>query len=82
MAMQTAVNRGLFDLSYPSAIGELISSEVVQPAPQGPYVNGIPRAEYTVGSHRMRLAQELYRYMSRGRQGMLGGGPGSLPSRL
>ena len=49
MAMQTAVSRARFDMNCPSATGQIISREVVQPALQGPFVNGIERAEFTVG---------------------------------
>jgi hypothetical protein len=49
MAVQTAVSRGRFDLQCPSATGTVISREVVQPALQGPWVNGIQRNEFTVG---------------------------------
>ena len=49
MAMQTAVSRGQFELSCPQASGMVISREVVQPALQGPWVQGIQRAEYTIG---------------------------------
>ncbi len=49
MAMQTAVNRGQFEMNCPEATGTLISREVIQPALQGPYVGGIQRAEYTIG---------------------------------
>lgn len=49
MAVQTAVSRAQFEMNCQSATGEIISREVVQPALQGPYVNGIQRAEFTVG---------------------------------
>jgi len=49
MAIQTAVKRGQFELNCPAATGEVISREVVQPALQGPWVEGIQRAEYTIG---------------------------------
>ena len=49
MAIQTAVNRGKFEMNCPQVTGELISREVVQPALQGPYVGGIQRAEFTAG---------------------------------
>lgn len=49
MAIETAVRRGQFEMNCPSASGELISREVVQPVLQGPFVGGIQRAEYTVG---------------------------------
>ena len=49
MAMQTAVSRGQFEMNCPAATGTVLSREVVQPALQGPLLNGIQRAEYTVG---------------------------------
>lgn len=48
-AMQTAVSRGQFEMNCPAATPTLISQEVIQPALQGPFVNGIQRAEYTIG---------------------------------
>ena len=48
-AMQTAVSRGQFEMNCPSATPTVISQEVIQPALQGPFVNGIQRAEYTIG---------------------------------
>lgn len=48
-ALQTAVSRGRFELNCPDAKGEVLSSEVVQPALQGPVVAGIQRAEFTIG---------------------------------
>jgi len=47
--MQTAVSRGQFEMNCPVATGTVLSREVVQPVLQGPLLNGIPRAEYTVG---------------------------------
>ena len=49
MAMQTAVSRGQFEMHCPEAQPTLISREVIQPALQGPWVQGIQRAEYTIG---------------------------------
>jgi len=49
MAMQTALSRGKFDLNCPQATAEVLSSEVTQPAIQGPWVTGVQRAEYTIG---------------------------------
>ena len=49
MAMQTAVNRGKFEMNCQDATGVVISREVVQPALQGPWVEGVQRAEYTIG---------------------------------
>jgi len=49
MAMQTALSRGQFEMSCPTATGTVLSREVVQPALQGPLVGGLQRAEFTVG---------------------------------
>jgi hypothetical protein len=48
-AITTVLNRTRFDWNCQPATATVISREVVQPALQGPLVNGIPRAEYTVG---------------------------------
>jgi hypothetical protein len=48
-AMQTALQRGRFDLTCPSATATVLSSDYIQPAVQGPWVNGVQRVEYTVG---------------------------------
>ena len=48
-AVETALVRGRFDLNCPTATGLLLSSDLIQPAIQGPWVSGIERLEYTVG---------------------------------
>ncbi len=48
-ALQTALTRARFELNCPEANGEVLSSEVVQPALQGPVVAGIQQAEFTIG---------------------------------
>ena len=48
-ALETALTRARFEMNCPNATGQVLSSEVVQPALQGPYVAGIQRAEYTIG---------------------------------
>jgi len=48
-ALGTALSRGRFEMNCPDATGEVLSSEVVQPALQGPYVAGIQRGEFTIG---------------------------------
>ena len=48
-AIQTAESRGRFELNCPDATATVLSQEVVQPAMEGPWVQGIPRAEYTIG---------------------------------
>jgi hypothetical protein len=45
-AIDMAVRRGTFEMNCPSATGELISSETVQPVS---FRFGYERAEYTVG---------------------------------
>lgn len=49
MAMQTAANRGQFEMSCPQATPVLLSNEMTQPAIRGPWGGGIERAEYTIG---------------------------------
>ena len=48
-AVQTALQRGRFDLNCPSATATVLSSDYIQPAAQGRWVNGVQRVEYTVG---------------------------------
>jgi hypothetical protein len=49
MAIQTVLGRAQFDMDCKEVTPVIISREVVQPALQGPWVNGIQRAEFTVG---------------------------------
>ena len=48
-AMETALNRGRFDLGCPNATGVLLSDDFIQPAIQGPWIGGLQRMEYTIG---------------------------------
>ena len=48
-AVQTALERGRFDLNCPTATGTVLSRDYVQPAIQGPWVSGLQRVEYTIG---------------------------------
>jgi hypothetical protein len=50
-ALETALSRGRFEMNCPNATGEVLSSEVTQPAIQGgPYAaGGIERGEFTIG---------------------------------
>ncbi|HTN48140.1 MAG TPA: hypothetical protein VMK32_01795 [Burkholderiaceae bacterium] len=49
-AVQTAVNRGKFEMNCQQVTGEVISKDMLQPAIQGFYARGGPeRAEYTIG---------------------------------
>lgn len=48
-AIQTAVNRGKFEMNCQEATGTVISKDMLQPAIQGIRYSGPERAEYTVG---------------------------------
>ena len=48
-AVETALKRGRFDLNCPGATATVLSQDFIQPAVQGPFVNGMTRVEYTVG---------------------------------
>lgn len=48
-AEQTALQRGKFDLNCPTATATVLSQDYIQPAIQGPWVNGLTRVEYTIG---------------------------------
>ena len=48
-ALQTALQRGRFDLNCPSATATVLSQDYIQPAIQGPWVGGLNRIEYTIG---------------------------------
>jgi hypothetical protein len=51
MAVQTALNRARFDMNCSSATGQVLSTNVSQPAVQGTFRSayGVQRMEYTVG---------------------------------
>src|SRR5262249_50322693 len=48
-AVQTALQRGRFDLNCPAATATVLSRDYIQPAVQGAWVSGVNRVEYTVG---------------------------------
>jgi hypothetical protein len=48
-AVQTALQRGRFDLNCPEATATVLSKDFIQPAVQGPWAQGLERVEYTVG---------------------------------
>jgi len=48
-ATQTALQRAKFEMNCPSANATVLSQDFIQPAIQGPWVNGLQRVEYTVG---------------------------------
>jgi len=76
MAMQTAVNRARFDMNCPSAAGELLSREVVQPSMQGPWVHGINRAEFTIGVAGCEKRKSYIVICPEGGNGCFATGPG------
>jgi nitrous oxide reductase accessory protein NosL len=48
-AIQTAVDRGRFEMNCPAATGTVLSSTILQPAVQAVRFSGPERAEYTIG---------------------------------
>ena len=48
-AVGVATKRAQFEFNCPQATGSVLSSEMVQPAINGPLVRGPERAEYTIG---------------------------------
>jgi hypothetical protein len=48
-ATHTALERAKFEMNCPSANATVLSQDFIQPAIQGPWVNGLQRVEYTVG---------------------------------
>ena len=48
-ALGVATQRGQFEFNCPQATGSVLSSEMVQPAINGPLIRGPERAEYTIG---------------------------------
>ena len=48
-AIQTAVDRGKFEMNCPAATGSVISKDMLQPAVQAIRFQGPERAEYTIG---------------------------------
>ena len=48
-AIETAVNRGKFEMNCQEATGSVISKDMLQPAVQGIRFSGPERAEYTIG---------------------------------
>jgi hypothetical protein len=50
-ATETALVRARFDMNCPSVTGVVLSSDYIQPALNGPWMNaGVTRAEYTIGA--------------------------------
>jgi hypothetical protein len=49
MAIQTALTRVCFEMQCPATTATVLSREVVQPAIQGPRVEGLQQVAHTVG---------------------------------
>ena len=49
MATETILKQARLEMNCPEATATIISEEVVQPSLRRPWVNGIQRAEFTVG---------------------------------
>ena len=75
-AMQTTAGKGRFELNCPAAMPVLISQEVVQPALQGPFMNSIQRAEFTVGVEGCGRRQTYIVICPQGGDGCFATGPG------
>src|SRR2546426_3214931 len=56
-AVQSALQRGRFDLNCPAATATVLSRDYIQPAVRGPWVSGMTRVEYTRSEER-RVGKE------------------------
>ena len=59
-AIQTAVNRGKFEMNCPNATGTILSKTVLQPAIEAVRFSGPERAEYTIGIFRSCSERATY----------------------
>ncbi|MGO9515370.1 MAG: hypothetical protein ACLP2F_17265 [Steroidobacteraceae bacterium] len=48
-ALEFALNKARFDMNCPAATAQVLNSETVQPALNGPLMMGTERAQYTIG---------------------------------
>ena len=76
LALQTVMSRAQFEMNCPSAAPTILSQEVVQPALQGPWVQGIQRAEYTIGVAGCGQRREYVVICPEGGEGCFATGPG------
>ncbi|HTY19191.1 MAG TPA: hypothetical protein VMH82_15780 [Myxococcota bacterium] len=76
MALQTVMSRAQFEMNCPSAAPTILSQEVVQPALQGPWVQGIQRAEFTIGVAGCGQRKEYVVICPEGGEGCFATGPG------
>src|SRR5512139_928779 len=76
LAMQTAVSRAQFDMGCQEVSPVVLSSDVIQPTYQGPYVGGIWRAEYTIGVSGCGKRHTYVVVCPQGGEGCFAAGPG------
>jgi hypothetical protein len=76
MAVNTAMNRAQFEMNCQDVTPTIISREVVQPALQGRWVNGIQRAEYTIGATGCGKRMTFIVICPEGGEGCFAAGPG------
>jgi hypothetical protein len=76
MAVNTAMNRAQFEMNCQNVMPTIISREVVQPALQGPWVNGIERAEFTIGATGCGKKMMFIVICPQGGEGCFAAGPG------
>ena len=76
MALQTAESRGQFELNCQQLNPTVISREVVQPALQGPWMNGVQRAEFTIGVAGCEKRKIFVVICPDGGEGCFAAGPG------
>ncbi len=75
-AIQVATSRAQFEMECKQTTATVLSSEVTQPALQGPYVEGVERAEYTIGIAGCGKRQELVVLCPEGGSGCFAAEPG------
>jgi hypothetical protein len=76
IALQTAVSRAQFEMNCQEVSATIISQEVVQPALQGPFANGISRAEFTIGVAGCGKRTTFIVVCPEGGEGCFAAGPG------
>jgi len=77
IAMDAVLSQGRFDLNCQQVSPVLISREVVQPVLQGSFVNGLDRAEFTIGVEGCGKRHSYVVVCPDGNQGCFPAGPGA-----
>jgi hypothetical protein len=76
MAIQSASSRAQFEMNCQNTMATVISREVVQPVLQGPFMNGIQRAEFTIGISGCNKKATFVVICPDGGEGCFAAGPG------